>query len=74
MYPVGDGQDLIPFFHGFHVSHVYPKVPECVSRGVRLTQWLCGWFWDSHPEADEVRAVRKHPVRIATPPAVGAVC
>ena len=25
-YPTGDGQDVTPFFHGFHVSHVYPKV------------------------------------------------
>ena len=22
--------DLIPLFHGFHASRVYPKVPECV--------------------------------------------
>ena len=31
MYPVGDGQDFSLFFHGLHVSHVYPRVPECVS-------------------------------------------
>ena len=31
MYPVGDGQDFSLFFHGLHVSHVYPRVLECVS-------------------------------------------
>ena len=31
MYPVGDGQDFSLFFHGLHVSHVYPRVVECVS-------------------------------------------
>ena len=32
VYPVGDGQGLIPFFRDLYVSHVYPKVPACVSR------------------------------------------
>ena len=27
----GVAKILFPFFHGFHTSHVYPKVPECVS-------------------------------------------
>ena len=31
MYPVGDGQDFSLFFHGLHVSHVHPRVLECVS-------------------------------------------
>ena len=31
MYPVGDGQDFSLFFHGLHVSHVYPRVLEWVS-------------------------------------------
>ena len=31
LYPVGDGQDFSFFFHGLHVSHVYPRVVECVS-------------------------------------------
>ena len=43
-----------PFFHGFHVSHVYPNVPECVScvypknekgvfRVVRATHYFRLW-------------------------------